>query len=311
MRGDESRTGVGAQQAPRAGALNVDHVAHFVRDIEAASSALERLGFTLTPFSPQSHRLQADGPLVPAGTGNRCVMLQSGYVEFLTATGDSPVADQLRTAMQRYVGLHLIAFGTAEPELDHARLAREGFEPVTPVALQRPVATDTGEGTARFTVVRVPPGQMAEGRIQYCQHHTPELVWQKRWIEHPNAAIALETVLLCVADPAEAVRRYARYTGLPFTSEAGAQHIHTARGTLTFVDPAGLERTLHIAAPTLPWIAGYGLLSRDLAATREHVRRSAYTVLDWGKSRCAVVLPPALGGLVIFQESARDLLRFD
>ena len=62
-------------QVPAAGTLNLDHVAHFVPDRDAAAVALARLGFAATPFSEQFHRLQADGPLVPAGTGNRCVML--------------------------------------------------------------------------------------------------------------------------------------------------------------------------------------------------------------------------------------------
>src|SRR6188768_900195 len=83
---------------------DIDHIAHFVPDIVHAGEALEQLGFTLTPFSMQSHRLEADGPLVPAGTGNRCVMLQRGYLEFLTPTHDTPNAQQLHLAIRRYTG---------------------------------------------------------------------------------------------------------------------------------------------------------------------------------------------------------------
>src|SRR5665647_453155 len=149
-----------AVQVPAPGKLNLDHVAHFVADIDAASVALEKLGFTLTPFSAQSHRLQPGGPLVPAGTGNRCVMLPHCYLEFLTPTDDTPVASQLRASIQRYVGVHLVAFGTGAPSLDHARLARSGFDPLALVALQRQIVTENGEDTARFTVVRVAPGTM-------------------------------------------------------------------------------------------------------------------------------------------------------
>jgi hypothetical protein len=96
-----------------------------------------RLGFTATPFSEQFHRLQSDGPLVPAGTGNRCVMLREGYLEFLTPFMDTPVAGQLRDAIARYTGVHLIAYGTADAEADHARLSAAGFAPLPPVRLQR------------------------------------------------------------------------------------------------------------------------------------------------------------------------------
>jgi hypothetical protein len=168
-----------ASQVPAPGTLNIDHVAHFVPHVDSASSELKKLGFTLTPFSEQSQRAEPGGPLVPAGSGNRCVMLREGYLEFLTPTGDTPIAGQLRTALKRYTGVHLVAFGTAAPEADHARLASAGFGPLPPVALQRQIGTATGVGTAGFTVVRVPPGTMPEGRIQFCQQHTPELLWQR------------------------------------------------------------------------------------------------------------------------------------
>ena len=302
---------VAASQAPQRGSINLDHVAHFVPDSDAASAALEQLGFTLTPFSAQSHRLEPQGPLVPAGTGNRCVMLEAGYLEFLTPTGATPVADQLRTAIRRYIGVHLIAFGTAAPEIDHARLAHEGFQPMTPVALQRPISTETGENTARFTVVRVPPGTMPEGRIQFCRHHTPELVWQERWITHANGARGLAAVLLCVEDADEAAWRYSRFSGRPYTSEGGAHHIATARGSLSFVEPVALKRTLGLTPPALPWIAGYALETRDVAATREYMRRSGNSGADFARDHVLVTLPEALGGVVIFQQPGSGMLRFD
>ena len=201
-----------AAQAPKPGKLTLDHIAHFVPHMDVAAPALEKLGFTLTPFSAQSHRLEPGGPLLPAGTGNRCIMLKRGYLECLAPTGDTPVANQLRTAIQRYVGVHSIIFGTGAADADHARLAREGFSPLEPIALQRQLMTQDGEHTARFTVVRVAPGTMPEGRIQYCQHHTPEFVWQPQWVQHANRATALTAVILCMDDPAEAAARYGRFT---------------------------------------------------------------------------------------------------
>ncbi|HKU71138.1 MAG TPA: VOC family protein, partial [Burkholderiales bacterium] len=71
MTGSSSPAFTDSSQVPAKGALNIDHVAHFAPHVDAASAALEKLGFTLTPFSPQSHRTEPGGPLVPAGTGNR------------------------------------------------------------------------------------------------------------------------------------------------------------------------------------------------------------------------------------------------
>lgn len=298
-------------QSPSPGKLNIDHIAHFVPHIDAASAALEQAGFTLTPFSEQSHRLEHDGPLTPAGAGNRCVMLREGYLEFLTPTGDTPIAQQLRTALQRYTGVHLIAFGTAAPDADHARLEKQGFSPLTPVALQREIGTVAGIGTARFTVVRVPPGTMAEGRIQYCQQHTPELLWQPRWLEHSNHARGLAAVVICVTDPQEAAQRYARYTGL-LAQVSGAQwRVDSQRGALLFVTPAMIERHWHIRAPALPWIAGYVLTSDNLAATRKTLDSMRGNLIESGSSRVLLHWPVAVGGAVLFQESGTALSAFD
>jgi hypothetical protein len=298
-------------QIPAAGELNVDHVANFVPHIDAASAALEQMGFTLTPFSAQSHRPEPGGPLVPAGSGNRCVMLEQGYLEFLTPTGDTLVAAQLRTAIQRYVGAHLIALGTSAPEADHARIGKAGFNPLPPVALQRQIGTESGEGTARFTVVRVPPGAMAEGRIQFCQHHTAELVWQARWTSHANRAAGLAGVILHVADAQEAAQRYARYTGLLAQLSGSVWRLSTARGYLIFVDRDTLHRRLDIAAPALPWIAGCVLKSHDIAATGDFLRRAGVAVHMLGSRRLLVKLPAAVGGILVFEPRNAGVLNFD
>ncbi len=288
--------------APR---ITLDHVAHFLPDIDAASAALTRLGFALTPYSAQSHRLQPGGPLLPAGTGNRCVMLQNGYLEFLTPTHDTANARQLHAAIARYTGVHLIAFGTQAPDADFSRLETAGFAPLPPVALQRQVGMASGgEATARFTVVRVPPAVMAEGRVQYCQHHTPEVVWQPRWVSHPNQALGLAAVLVCVENPAQTAQRYARFTGLHAQQGSNHWRIATTRGCLLFLNAAVLQQWLGITAPAVPWIAGYVIDSDDLAATRARV--GGHPVAG-SEDAIQVCLPDALGGVMLFQQAGSAL----
>lgn len=279
--------------------------------MDSAAAALEKLGFTLTPFSEQSHRPEPGGPLAPAGTANRCVMLQRGYLEFLTPTGDTPIAGQLRAAIRRYVGAHLIAFGTAAPDADHARLARAGFAPLEPVDLQREIDTERGRDTARFTVVRVPPGTMAEGRIQFCQHHTPGLLWQPRWTVHANRAAALAGVIVRVADAQEAAKRYSRYTGLPAQASGGVWRLDTTRGYLLFADRDTLHRRLGVVPPVLPWIAGHVLKSDDITATGDYLRQAGAPVQVLGQNRLFVELPPAAGGIIVFERKNSGVLNFD
>jgi hypothetical protein len=245
-------------------------------------------------------------PPVSAGTGNRCVMLQRGYMEFLAPTHDTPNASQLRAAMRRYTGIHLIAFGSDNGAADHARLLQAGFEPLPVIALQREVGTERGTGEARFTVVRVPRDVMAEGRIQYCQHHTPELVWQPRWINHCNGVTGLAGLIVCVADAEEAAQRYARFTGLPVQGTGNSRRLETARGTLYIVTPRILSERLGINAPAVPWIAGTVLESNDFALTEQTMRHPGVTTSALGQTCMLVDLPVALGGIMIVQREGDD-----
>jgi hypothetical protein len=292
---------IAAAQKPRAGRLNLDHVAHFVPNIDEASATFEALGFTLTPFSAQMNRLDAAGPLVAAGAGNRCIMLERGYIECLTPTADTTIAGQLREAIARYTGLHLIAFGTGDAAADHARLVREQFAPLAPVDLQRGIVTPDGDATARFTVVRVPPGGMAEGRIQFCQQHTPELLWQARWTKHANRAVALTAVIVCVENPREAAQRYARFTGIAASANGEDRALDTARGRVLLVSPQTIKRVFSIDAPVLPWIVGSVLASARMETTRKCIVETGLPHGMLGTERLYVVPPAAIGGLLVFE----------
>ncbi|MGY6568421.1 MAG: VOC family protein [Salinarimonas sp.] len=284
------------RQIPQGEEVFLDHLAHFVPDMSAAEKALAGLGFVLTPFTEQRNRTPEG--FVPAGTGNRCAMLRSGYLEFLTCCSDTPLARRLEAALKRYTGVHLLAMTVADVDAGRAQLAREGFEPDEPVRLTRAVPLpEGGEGEGRFSVVRVPPEKMPEGRIQVLAHHTPDIVWQERWLAHENRIVSLEAVLLVVADPQEAAARYGRFLGRePVRLDAQRMVLRLDRGALVFVadaGPFGLPK-----APSMPWIAGYALGSEDRAASvaRFHTGGAQPTGSASGDDWLA--LPAALGGHV-------------
>ncbi len=298
---------IARSQRPRPGQLVIDHVAHFVPDSDAATAALRQLGFTVTPFSPQSYRPTPDSPLTPAGTGNVCVMLRRGYLEFLSPIADTPIAGHLRDAIARYVGVHLVALGTVDPEADRARLAAGGFDALPVLALERAIGTPDGERTARFGVARTPAGTMAEGRIQFVEQKTPELLWQQRWLDHPNRAFALAAVYLCMADPAAAAARYERYLGLAASPWGAARLLATARGGLIFMDPDAFSRWFGIQPPALPWIAGYALECGNVREARSRIEMNGLATRDLTGGRFAIHAPAAIGGMLTFGLVGRAL----
>lgn len=289
-------------QLPDAGAVFLDHVAHFVPAIDRAAEALERCGFRLTPFTAQSN--QVDGKLVAAGTGNRCAMLRRGYVELLVATGDTPLARQLEERLARHVGLHLAAFSSADAAAEQRRVVDAGFPVLPLVDMRRPVRGEDGEQEARFTIARIAPGVMPEGRTQFLTHHTEELVWREPYLEHPNGAQSLSVLWIAAADPDEPAQRFARFTGRPARRDGEVMAVALERGSLRFASPGYLQRQFGIApGPPLPYLAAYEIE----VASRERVSRllaSAGLATRPVSGGAALSLPPVLGGAIVFRAKA-------
>lgn len=298
------------RQTPAAGEIYLDHVGWFVPNMETAGAAFERLGFVLTPFVAQKNADPAGGPPQPAGTGNRCAMLRRGYLEILaTVPGlDTPLVRQHDAAVARYIGVHLLAFTVADAAAAHARLAAEGFKPQDPVHLRRPIATaDGGAAEVAFTVIRVPPGAMAEGRIQMLTQETPDLVWQDRLLARDNHVAALAGVLLCVADPAEAAARYSRFLGRPARGGGDYAVIALDRGRLGFATPARCRALLpgvNFVDP--PVIAAIALASDDAAETRLFCRARAVPIA-FGDDRRFCIDPGAAMGAALLVHGRDDV----
>lgn len=303
MANQNSTGSISTQQVPPPGTLNLDHVAHFVPDRDAASAVLENLGFTLTPFSLQSTK-DAGGNAVPAGTGNRCAMFARGYLEFLTPTADTPLAAQLRTAIARYTGHHLIAFGTPTAEEEHARLERHGFEPLALVNLQREVDVSGELRLTRFSVVRVRPETMPEGRVQFCQHHTPECMWQPKYLDHPNGVTGLIAAFVVADEPEEVAARFARFAGLlPFPIRGFVQ-LKTGRGDVFIGSGTACKALFGEEPPAAPAMAGYALACKDPKGLRDRLIALGCSVSEPSPDLYAASLPPEIGSAWLFGTEA-------
>jgi hypothetical protein len=287
------------EQLPGPGAVFLDHVAHFVPDSAAAATAFERCGFRLTPFTVQTNRV--DGATVPAGTGNRCAMLRQGYMEILAATAETPLAQQLRERLARHVGLHLAAFSTADAAAERRRLAAAGFPVLPLVDMRRQVATAAGAvADARFTIARIAPGPMPEGRTQFLTHHTPDLVWRAGDLDHPNGAQALTGLWIAAADPDEAAERFAHFTGRPARRQGEIATIELDRGVLKFAEPEFLDAAFGIApGPPLSYFVAAEIAVVSLARLRAFFDAAGLACRAIADG--VALLLPAAGGTIIFR----------
>ncbi len=296
-----------ARRLPAGDEIFLDHVAHFVRDGEAASRALARCGFAPTPISIQVNP-DAAGGARRTGTGNVTAMLERGYLEILFKTSDTPLSREFDAALSRHAGLHLAALAVADVGKAHRRLAADGFAVRDLVHMQRPVGTVAGAATAAFTIARVEPEAMPEGRIQLLTHHTEQAVWQERWLKHPNSAIGLIDVVIAVADVEEASARFASFTGRGATRTSGGALIRLDRGGVYLVTHDRVtERLPEVAIARLPFMAGYALCVQSLAAAEAAVDRAD---LEWRAIDDGIVaaFPSELGeGAWFFVERASAL----
>jgi Glyoxalase-like domain len=255
------------RRLPTGEEIFLDHVGHFVRDRHAAALALQRAGFAPTPISIQVNPDPGGGPARSTGTGNITAMFSHGYMEVLFKTADTPLAGELDAALLRYPGVHLAAFAVADAARWHRRLAANAFRVRPILDMHRPVDNDGTPGTAAFTLARLEPGEMPEGRIQLLTHRTEQMVWQRRWLTHPNGAFALRRVLIAVADVAEAAKRFARFTARPATTCPFGRTIVLDRGRVDLMHADGFAQLLpEIALPALPFMGAYEIRVRSLGA---------------------------------------------
>jgi hypothetical protein len=173
----------------------LDHVVIDARDrMDEAMRCFQSLGFQLTPRG--RHTL---------GSVNHLAMFATDYLELLGFAGGVAIRPEI---MRFPVGLNGLVFKTADADLVHDQAAAAGL-PILPVqSFSRPVALDSGTQDARFRTTRLDPAQVAMGRVYFCEHETPDLVWRPEWLTHPNGACAIARVVVASADPRRTARLF-------------------------------------------------------------------------------------------------------
>ncbi|WP_426956008.1 VOC family protein [Muricoccus radiodurans] len=269
-------------------ATGLDHIGVCTRDGPALWAAYERLGFALTPVARQSRR-----PGEPLGTGNRCAMLRQGYIELLAILDPALPDNGLGAMLDRFAGAHILALGMEDSEGNLARLRRAGLDIPGIAPLSRPVDAPDGP-VARFE--RLPLPDAPEGRVQLVRHLTPELLWQDRWLDHPNAVTALRAAILVSDRPAESAARLSRLSGLALEPDPAGGFALPLPGEarVRILPPDSLDALLPgVTPPALPMVAGMVLASADMARTRAALPSATETPAG------LMVPPEAAGGCAL------------
>ena len=251
--------------------LELDHVGLIVRDLEVGRATYERLGFKLTPRSIHSGSREPGRPVEQFGSGNHCVMLKKGYFEVMGLT-DPDLYSTARTMLKKYEGLHIIAFEGGDAKTNFRTLSQRFDGVEEPRRLERLV--DTGsckdESRAVFNNVTLDPKLFPEAKIIFIEHVTRELLWQPKWMNHPNGALSLEEVAICVQDINSGSEKYSRLLNCkPTFPMTGVAQFKLSQGKVYIVNPAGLAKWVSGASPrAVPSVFGVGFRVRDLEETK-------------------------------------------
>jgi catechol 2,3-dioxygenase-like lactoylglutathione lyase family enzyme len=242
----------------------LDHVVIDVRDrIDEAMRCFSALGFQLTPRG--RHTL---------GSVNHLAMFATDYLELLGFPKDGETRPEITRFPE---GLNGLVFKTADADIVHREADAAGL-PILPVqSFSRPVALGAEMRDARFRTTRLDPERIAMGRVYFCEHLTPDLVWRPEWQSHPNNARAIARVVVATADPQRTAALFRDLFGADAVADSDGRSViaaGTARVELATPNVIATEfgEATAEAAGRAEYMAVLGLRVASLAAAAQQLR---------------------------------------
>ncbi len=263
----------------------IDHIViNVAQHLDMAADCYRRLGFTLTPRGHHS-----------LGTSNHLAVFDTNYLELM---GVEP-----RNADKAHLpfppGLIGLVFNTGDAAALWQRLAAQHvpLQGSGPQLLSRPIRLDDGtESEARFSTIDVASACVPNGRLFFCQHLTPELVWRAEWQAHPNGCQGIAEYVYVTPDPAATanVLEQAFGPGALSAEEDGVSFV-AGKAHIRYLGREAIARRYGITMDELPVeterAVALTLYTHSLDAVRNALRVGA--VQDWRETDNSIVVPPA------------------
>ena len=217
-------------------------------EMDAAETRFAQLGFTLTPRG--HHTL---------GSINHLMMFATDYLELIGLPADKPhTRPDLAGAPK---GINGLVFKTENVDETFAHLQALGLAGSPPNAFSRPVALPEGTFDASFRTVHVRPDVFPGGRVYFCEHGTPELVWRPEWQRHANGARAIPEFVVVAEDQAGQAEAFSRLLRSEIAGDERTAHVAYDGGRVSVLTPmAYAERFGALASPLRGRAAVFGAL---------------------------------------------------
>jgi hypothetical protein len=194
-------------------------------EMDRAQQRFARLGFALTERG--HHTL---------GSINHLMMFGSDYLELIGLPAGRPhTRPDIAHAPK---GINGLVFKTADVDASYAHLQALGMAGEPPKSFSRPVRLAEGTFDARFRTVHLRADVFPGGRVYFCQHLTPELVWRPEWQRHANGAQAMPEFVVVAVDQAGQADAFARLLRAEAVGDGRAAGIAFDGGKVSVLTPA-------------------------------------------------------------------------
>lgn len=286
-------------------ARGLDHVAHAVRDLDAAADLYRCLGFTVGARNRHSW-----------GTENHLVQLPGFFVELLTVTQPERLgADGLprlfgeftHRFLQANEGLNLLFLESADAvgdarvfsdakiaASDTLRFEREGKKP------------DGSPVKVGFSLAFARDDLAPETAFAVCQQHFPENFWNPAFQRHANGVTGIGGVVLVAENPTDHHIFISAFAGeRELQSTSSGISVMTPRGEIQVMEPAAFRSHFDVSPPDIKngaRIAALRFVTSDLARTEAGLS-AGRIAFQKHMGRLVVASDMAMGATIAFEQT--------
>jgi len=176
--------------------LNLDHIAINVKDnMDEAYQLFSELGFTLTPRGYHS-----------LGSINHSMVFKNDYLELIGTPRGKPITrPELKKAE---IGINGLVFKSKDTKKTYKHLLNTQLSNIPPRNFSRPVEINGIQNEAKFETVSIKDNVFKAGRIYFCDHLTPNLVWIPQYISHQNNVLGITELTVIDSNPLSIIENF-------------------------------------------------------------------------------------------------------
>jgi len=216
----------------------LDHAVINTRfEMDRAEQIFQSLGFFLTERGYHS-----------LGSINHLMIFGSDYLELI---GLPPGKENLRPQIaEAPLGLHGMVFKTTDVDENHEILRALDFAADPPKTFTRPVKLPEGEFPAKFRTVDVKTGVFPGGRVYFCEHGTPHLLWRPEWQKQTNGVTGIREIVVVSQAFEEEAENLAKILQSEVSGDSSGFCVALVGAKISLMPPLSYEeRYRHLASP--------------------------------------------------------------